>query len=180
MEINEILLKNYINNASDIKAFLEDDNFNILLNKIDNNKIITVNSHLIHKENICALEQFIYNFDNYISFIKKHLMLNQFEIRYIISLTLLNKNNKILYSNIYFYDNKDFYINGFKKLFMYMYLKNVKILKKYIKIQKMDFNELITKLNLINNKAHFYFEDISKNLHYYINIIDYLENTSNM
>ncbi len=180
MRINSILLKDCINNSSDIKALLKNKSISKLINRIDNNKIVKVNSHLIHKNNIFQIEQFIFNLDNYISFIKSLLNINSLEIRYIIDLTLDNKYNKILLSNIYFYDNKDFYINNFKKLFMYKYIKNINILKKYISINKLSFDNLIIKLNQSKNKAHFYFEDICKNLPYYVDIVNYLENTSNI
>ncbi len=180
MKINSILLKNCINNSSDIKVLLKNKNINRLLSNIDAKKIIKVNSHLIHKKDITLIEQFIFNLDNYISFIKSLLNISPLQTRYIIDLTLDNKYNKILLSDVYFYDNKDYYINEFKKLFMYKYIKNVNKLKKYINIDKLDFDSLILKLNYNKNKAHFYFEDISKNLPYYIDIIDYLENTSNI
>ena len=65
-------------------------------------------------------------------------------------------------------------------MFLSKYLNNYNILKKYIKINKYNFDSLINKLNQLKNKAHFYFENINKNLPYYIEIINYLENTSNM
>lgn len=179
MIINNILSKDYINNSSDILSYYKNDNFKKLLDKLDDS-IITVNSRLIHTKNITYLEQFIFNLDNYISYIKSILNINQLQIRYIIELTLYNKNNLILFNKNYFYDNKDYYIKEFKKLFMYNYIKNYNTLKKYINIKKLSFDKFIDKLNQNKNKAHFYFEDINKNLPYYINIIDYLENTSNI
>lgn len=177
--INNILLNDYINNSSDILSLSKDKCFTNLLNKLDKNEIINVNSKLIHKNNITYLEQFIFNLDMYISFIKKYLLLNQQEVRYIIYLTIYD-NNDILFDKEYYYDNKDKYIAGFKNMFLSKYLNNYNILKKYIKINKYNFDSLINKLNQLKNKAHFYFENINKNLPYYIEIINYLENTSNM
>ena len=179
MTINSVLSNDYINNSSDILSLSKNNEFKKLIDKVDKNKIIKVDSHLIHKKDISGLEQFVFNLDNYISFLKFNLLINQLEIRIILDLTIYNNNN-ILFSDIYFYDNKDFYIEEYKKMFMYKYLKNYNILNKYINIKKLSFDELIIKLNQNKNKAHFYFEDINKNLPYYITIIDYLENTSNI
>lgn len=177
--INEILLNDYLNNSSDILSLSKDERFNKIIDSIDKNTTVPVKSKLIHKNDITYLEQILFNLDMYISFLKNNLNLNQQEIRYIVDLTIFNDND-ILLDKEYYYDNKDKYIEGFKKMLMSKYLDNYNILKKHINIKKMNFYELITKLNKIKNKAHFYFEDINKNLPYYINIIDYLENTSNM
>jgi hypothetical protein len=178
--IDHILEFKYINNLSDILSLCNDNNFKELLNKIKNKKIKT-NSRLVHNSNeISSLEQFIFNLDNYICFLKSNLNINQFEIRYITKLTIFNKYNNVLYSDIYYYDDIDFYIANFKKMFMYNYLKNYNILKNYINIKKLSFDELIIKLNKIKNKAHYYFENANDNLPYYMTIIDYLENTSYM
>lgn len=176
--IKDVLLKDYINNASDIIALSKNDNFSKLLNNIGKD-IITIKSHLVHKEDITHLEQFIFNLDMYISFIKNTLNISQQEIRCIVDLTIYD-NNDILFDKTYYYDNQDKYINGFKKLLLDKYLDNYSILNKYIEIKKYNFEELINKLNQIKNKAHFYFEDINKNLPYFIEIIDYLENSSNI
>lgn len=178
--IKDILLNDYINNSSDILALSNTQEFKHLLNKISNNNI-EIHSNLIHKsKTINSKEQFIFNLDNYISFLKEKLLLNQFEIKVITELTIYNKENSILFNKIYYYDDIELYIKGFKKMLMYNYLKNHNILKKYIKIKKMNFDELIIKLNALKNKAHYYLENINNNLPYYIGIIDYLENTSNI
>lgn len=179
MMINKILLNNYINNASDILSLSSNKDFNKLLSKIDLKEEIYVNSHLIHKKNISYLEQFIFNLDMYISFLKSVLTISDQEIRCITDLTIY-QHNSILFNKKYYYDDKEYYINGFKKMLMLKYLDNYNELSRYIKFNKMNYNELINKLNKMNNKAHFYFENINKNLPYYLNIIDYLENTSNM
>lgn len=102
--------------------------------------------------------------NNYYSFVKEKLNIGEQEINYIIDLTLENQN----------------LINNYEEFFMKKYLYNYEILKDYINIKKLNFDELIIKLNQIKNKAHFYFEDIDKNVPYYASIIDYLENTSNI
>ena len=109
-------------------------------------------------------KNYLNNLDNYVTFIKNKLTLDESELKYIIKLTI--ENQKI--------------INDFEYLFMKKYLKNYNILKEYININKLNFDDLIKKLNQLKNKAHFYFEDIDKNLPYYIPILDYLENTSNI
>ena len=178
--INKILQKNYINNSSEILSLVNTQEFKNLLKKIKSKKTI-VHSHLIHKGNhINPIEQLIFNLDNYISFLKENFLLCPFEIRLIIELTLYNKENKILVNNTYYYDDIDLYRAVFKKMIMHNYLENYKILRQYIKIKKMNFNELVSKLNTLKNKAHYYLENINNNLPYYIVIIDYLENTSNM
>ena len=114
----------------------------------------------------------INNLDKYISFLKSYLKIDILELRYIIKQSLVDNNKLINKQNV----TKDDFIN----IFMSKYYKNITILKKYIKINKYNFNKLINKLNQIKNKAHFYFEDIDKNIPYYIEIINYLENTSNI
>ena len=134
------------------------------------NNLEDINTYI---ENNAIKDYNLVNIDNYITFIKSKLKLNDSEIRYIIELTLDKDNIKLLYKDKI---NEKDYI----QLFMSKYLNNYNILKEYIKINKLNFNNLIFKLNTLKNKAHFYFEDINKNLPYYISIIDYLENTSNM
>ena len=70
--INKYINKDYINNLSDIKAFINDNEFLIIINKLNNKKYIKVTSNLIHKSNkINQIEQFIFNLDNYITYIKQ-------------------------------------------------------------------------------------------------------------
>lgn len=170
MNYNDIL-KDYINNSSDIINFLNDKLLDDIISNIDNS-IITVTSHLIHKENtITHKEQFIFNLDNYISFIKEHIHISELKIRYILSETLNNRYNKILLSNKYYYSNVELYQKEFINMFMYKYNKNIAYLSKYIKLDQLDFNSLCNLINT-NKKAHIYFEDItSNNVHYYINLI---------
>lgn len=171
MNYNDYLLKKYINNSSDIISFINDKLLDDIMSKIKDSSII-VTSHLIHKEKLISLqEQFIFNLDNYISFIKEKLNISELKIRYILSETLNNKYNKILLSNKYYYSNIEFYHREFINMFMYKYSKNIDFLNKYIKLNKLDFNNICTLINE-NKKAHIYFEDItSNNVHYYINLI---------
>lgn len=54
---------------------------------------------------------------------------------------------------------------------MNKYLKNIKLLKKYINIQTLSFNELCNYINT-NKKAHIFFENITENnVLYYIKLI---------
>ena len=54
---------------------------------------------------------------------------------------------------------------------MNKYLSNIKLLKKYIKIKKLNFKELCNFINT-NKKAHIFFESIEENnVQYYINLI---------
>lgn len=170
MNYNEIL-KDYINNSSDIINFLNDRILDNLISNIDRRHIM-VTSHLIHKESkITHTEQFIFNLDNYISFIKEHIHISELKIRYILSETLNNRYNKILLSDKYYYSNIDYYHKEFINMFMYKYNKNIEFLNKYIKLDKLDFNSLCNLIST-NKKAHIYFEDItSNNVHYYINLI---------
>ena len=60
----------YLNNLSDIITISKDEKFDTLLNKLDDVKV-KVSSHLIHdKNNISSYEQFFFNLDNYITFLK--------------------------------------------------------------------------------------------------------------
>lgn len=174
--MKEIYNYNYLNNLSDIIALSSDNKFKALLKRINKSHNITVTSHLIHKKKkISSTEQFFFNLDNYISFLKRHLYINQFEIRIIINLTIYNEYNNILFDNEYYYSNIQKYENSFIKMFMYNYNKNIIIINKYISIKKRKFNELI---NIINNKkrSYSYFEKInSKNMNFYITIYKYLE-----
>lgn len=171
MNYNEYLLKPYINNASDINSYIKDHILdNIIIDDI--NKNIKINSHLIHKkDSISMQEQIIFNLDNYISFIKNFLTISQLEIRYIIYLTLYNNNLTLFSSNKYYYEYIEYYNNEFINLFMNKYLKNIKLLKKYINIKALSFNELCNYINA-NKKAHIFFENITENnVLYYIKLI---------
>lgn len=171
MNYNEYLLKPYINNASDINTFLQEHSLEHLFN-ITNYKEIEIKSHLIHKsDHINIYEQIIFNLDNYISFIKSYLKINQLEIRYIISLTLYNNSLDIFLNDKYYYENIEYYNKKFIKLFMNNYIKNMKLLKKYINITELTFLELCNFINK-NKKAYIFFEHIEENnMQYYINLI---------
>lgn len=171
MNYSEYLLNPYINNASDINAFLQDHLLDNLLIKTKY-KEIKIHSHLIHQENqINIYEQIIFNIDNYITFIKSYLKINELEIRYIISLTLHNSNLDTFLSDKYYYNDIEYYNNKFIHIFMNKYLNNIKLIKKYINIKKFNFKELCNFINT-NKKAHIFFEPIEENnVQYYINLI---------
>lgn len=171
MNYSEYLLKPYINNASDINAFLQDYLLDNLFIKIKY-KEIKIKSHLIHQvDYIDIYEQIIFNIDNYITFIKTYLKINELEIRYIISLTLHNSNLTTFLSEKYYYDDIEYYTNEFINIFMNKYLNNIKLLKKYINIKELNFKELCNFINA-NKKAHIFFERIEENnVQYYINLI---------
>ncbi len=177
--IKKYINKKYINNLSEIISYSKDKEFNDIISNLNNNIYIEVTSHLIHKEKyIDQIEQFIFNLDNYITFIKQNIHINPLELKYIINLTLYNHKNIFLYSNIYYYSNIDYYIKKFKDLFSYKYNINYNIISKYIKIKKKDFNELVFTIN--NKKRTFaYFETISKsNISFYLSIYKSLEDIS--
>ena len=114
---------------------------------------------------------------NYISFIKRHLKINQLEIRYIISLTLYNKYNKVLFDTTYYYNNINKYEKSFKKMFMFNYQNNIKLINKYQKIKLRDFNSLISSINANKKRTYAYFETINNmNMNFYLAIINNLEN----
>lgn len=172
--INEYLNKQYINNESDIKELFNNKKFVDLFNSI-NDKNITFKSNLIHKNNTISLKElFVFNIDNYITFIKQFIFINPLELRYIISLSL-NKNVKKLLISKYYYDNIDYYNDLYKKIFMSNYLENVSKLSKYINIKTRNFDELV---KLINNKkrVYSYFEPINnKNINFICEIIKSIE-----
>lgn len=172
--INNYINKQYINNSSDIKSYSQDIEFKNIINKLDTNKYIKVTSNLIHKEKqINQIEQFIFNLDNYITFIKQNIFINQLELKYIINLTIYNKHNKILHSNLYYYDNINIYIKEFKKMFMYNYIINMTLLKKECK----NFNELCNLINKNKKRVYCYFEKINNNnILFYKTIINNLDN----
>ena len=178
--INKYINKDYINNLSDIKAFINDKEFLIIINKLNNKKYIKVTSNLIHKSNkIIQIEQFIFNLDNYITYIKQLIHINPIELRYILKLTLYNKYNKILYSDLYYYDNVELYQIIFKNMFMCNYLNNIKLIKKYIKIKKRSFNELINIINEHKKRTYCYFENITNNnMNFYLPIIESIEESN--
>ena len=172
--INEYLNKKYINNESDIKELFNNKKYIDIFNSINDENII-FKSNLIHKNKTISLkEQFIFNIDNYITFIKQFIFINPLELRYIISLTL-NKNVKKLLISKYYYDNIDYYNDLYKKIFMSNYLENVSKLSKYINIKTRNFDELV---KLINNKkrVYSYFEPINnKNINFICEIIKSIE-----
>ena len=172
--INKYLNKQYINNESDIKELFNNKKYIDIFNSINDENII-FKSNLIHKNKTISLkEQFIFNIDNYITFIKQFIFINPLELRYIISLTL-NKNVKKLLISKYYYDNIDYYNDLYKKIFMSNYLENVSKLSKYINIKTRNFDELV---KLINNKkrVYSYFEPINnKNINFICEIIKSIE-----
>lgn len=175
--INLLELK-YLNNLSDILNFFDCEEFVEIINyNIFVEKKIKVTSNLIHKDKyITHYEQFLFNLDNYISFIKNHVFIDQIELRYIIYNTLFNKYNKILFDSMYYYENPLKYINEFKKMFSYKYEVNYNLLRNYINLEKFTFEELISFLNNNKKRANVFFENISKdNLHLYSEIINYLQ-----
>lgn len=174
--IDNYINKQYINNSSDILSLFNEKYILDIFNNIKDEKII-IKSKMIHKKNTISLkEQFIFNIDNYITFVKNNVFIDSLQIRYVILLTLNNKYNSILYNKTYYYDNIDLYINEFKKLFMYNYKKNVKLLNKYIIIKEKNFNELVNNINKHKKRIYAYFENInSSNINHYIPIICKLE-----
>ena len=176
-KINKYLNKKYINNYSEIKSYSKDNEFKYIISNLDENIYINVTSNLIHKtKQINQIEQFIFNLDNYITFIKQFIQINPLELKYIINLTIYNKNNKILYSNLYYYSNIEKYNNEFKKIFMYNYYKNINKLRKTFVIEKRNFVKLANHINRKQKKTYCYFENITNNnMYFYIPIIQYLE-----
>lgn len=176
--INKYINKDYINNSSDIKALIKEDYLQNIINNLNKDKYIKITSKLIHnKKKINQLEQFIFNLDNYITYIKQSVHINPLELRYIINLTLNNKYIKILYSDLYYYDNTEKYINNFQKIFMHKYKKNIKYISKYTKVKNRNYKELVNFLNTHKKRTYCYFENITiNNMNFYISIISQLEN----
>ena len=173
------MTKNKLNNLSDINSIIEDDEFKSILNRIDYNKLIDIKNNIIHDHKLTMKEQLLFNLDNYISFLKSKLFINQFELRYIINLTIYNRYNKILLNDTYYYDNIDFYHREFIKMFMYKYNKNYNFISKYEKIKKRNFEELIILLNNNKKRSYIYFEDINlNNMNFYLPLILKLEETN--
>lgn len=174
--IKEYIQKDYINNYSEINSFSNDKEFKQIINKLDRNIKIKVTSNLIHKENdINQLEQFIFNLDNYITYIKQFIHINQLELKYLLNQTIYNEHNKILYSNLYYYDNVDLYIKEFQKMFMYKYLKNTKLLN----IEQKTFDSLVNHINTHKKRTYCYFENIKDdNISFYKTIINDLESSN--
>lgn len=172
--IEKYLSKKYINNYSEIMSFSNDDAFIEILNSLNENIYIDVSSNLIHKDcKINQIEQFIFNMDNYITYIKGNIFINNFELRYIINLTLYNKYSKVLYSDKYYYNNINYYTGNFKKMFMHQYLLNCKKLN----IKPMSFNTLISFMNSNKKRINCLFEKITNdNLFFYSTIINNLLN----
>lgn len=174
--IDKYIHQEYINNYTDILCFSKDNKFQKIIEKLDKNKVIKVTSNLIHKtKEIDQIEQFIFNLDNYITYIKQFIHISPLELRYIINLTIYNKYNKILYSNLYYYSNIEKYNKEFQKMFMYKYNIN----KNKIKYKKRTFNELIYLINTQQKRTYCYFENItSSNMNFYLSIIEEIESIS--
>lgn len=170
-QIIKIILNKYILNASDILELTTNNEFKTITKDLNLNKEITIKSKLIHKNNITLLENIIYIIDNYISFLKNNLFINQLEIRYITSLTIYNK---CIFNDKYYYDNIDYYNKIFKDILMNKYINNTKILSNIKKINIYNYENLINKINQNKNRAYIYFENINQNnALYYLNIYEY-------
>ena len=102
-KISKILLNKFIINSSDILELTSNDEFKNKLDNLNINEIINIKSKLIHKKDISLLEVIIFNIDNYISYLKNTLEINQLQIRYIAYLTMYE--NNYLFDKLYYYDN---------------------------------------------------------------------------
>lgn len=174
MNIEKYIYDENNNNISDLISLYKDGFLNeiLILNSYD----IKVKSILIKNQTIVNINyQIISNLDKYISYVKEILKIDQLLIRYIISLTINNKYNKILKSDKYFSDNLNFYLKNFNKMLFYNYNKNYKLLR-YHQVSYHNINDLISIINKNKKKAFVYFEEINKqNLNYYLSIINYIE-----
>lgn len=171
-KINKILLNKFIINSSDILELTSNDEFKNKLDNLNINEIINIKSKLIHKKDISLLEVIIFNIDNYISYLKNILEINQLQIRYIAYLTMYE--NNYLFDKLYYYDNIEYYNNIFKEIFYQKYKNNYKILSKFKNIPMYSYEELISKININKNRAYAYFENINQNnALYYLNIYEY-------
>ena len=171
-KISKILLNKFIINSSDILELTSNDEFKNKLDNLNINKIINIKSKLIHKKDISLLEVIIFNIDNYISYLKNILEINQLQIRYIAYLTMYE--NNYLFDKLYYYDNIEYYNNIFKEIFYQKYKNNYKILYKFKNIPMYSYKELISKINKNKNRAYAYFENINQNnALYYLNIYEY-------
>ena len=172
----EKYIYNENNNNSDLISLYKDGFLDKLLIKKSYN--IKIKAILIKNcKEVDINYQIISNLDKYISYVKNTLLIDQLLIRYIVSLTIDNKYNRILKSNKYFPDNSNIYKQNFEKMLFLNYKKNYSLLKKY-NIKFHDNNELIDIINRNKKKAFVYFEIINKqNLKFYFNIIDYIEST---
>ena len=171
-KISKILLNKFIINSSDILELTSNDEFKNKLDNLNINEIINIKSKLIHKKDISLLEVIIFNIDNYISYLKNILEINQLQIRYIAYLTMYE--NNYLFDKLYYYDNIEYYNNIFKEIFYQKYKNNYKILYKFKNIPMYSYKELISKINKNKNRAYAYFENINQNnALYYLNIYEY-------
>lgn len=171
-KISKILLNKFIINSSDILELTSNDEFKNKLDNLNINEIINIKSKLIHKTDISLLEVIIFNIDNYISYLKNILEINQLQIRYIAYLTMYE--NNYLFDKLYYYDNIEYYNNIFKEIFYQKYKNNYKILSKFKNIPMYSYKELISKINKNKNRAYAYFENINQNnALYYLNIYEY-------
>lgn len=176
MNIEKYIYNENNNNISDLISLYNDGFLDKLLIKKSYN--IKIKAILIKNcKEVDINCQIISNLDKYISYVKNTLLIDQLLIRYIVSLTIDNKYNRILKSNKYFPDNSNIYKQNFEKMLFLNYKKNYSLLKKY-NIKFHDNNELIDIINRHKKKAFVYFEIINKqNLKFYFNIIDYIEST---
>lgn len=171
-KISKILLNKFIINSSDILELTSNDEFKNKLDNLNINEIINIKSKLIHKKDISLLEVIIFNIDNYISYLKNILEINQLQIRYIAYLTMYE--NNYLFDKLYYYDNIEYYNNIFKEIFYQKYKNNYEILSKFKNIPMYSYKELISKINKNKNRAYAYFENINQNnALYYLNIYEY-------
>ena len=124
-------------------------------------------------------KNYINNLINYISFIKNKINITDYELKYIIYLTINNKYNKILLNDKKYSKNTNYYDKEFIKMFMYNYNKNIYFLSKLINIRKRNFNQLIKHINLHKKRIYSYFEIINyTNINFYLPIILSMEDSN--
>lgn len=149
MNVNKLLNNKSLKNLSYIVDYFKCEDFVNLINKY--NKL---NNH----------ELFINNLDNYISFIKSKIFIDDSILKYLIYKTFFTKDFILLFNN------QDNLYNSFELIFMSKYNLNHKLMSNYLEIKKWNFNEFISLINSNKKRINIFFEDISKN-----NLAFYLE-----
>ena len=126
------LINNFYSCSNDILEILNNSTIKKIFEKIPNENIQLCNSNYFENKIISKKEKFIENLDKYICFIKDNYFINHVEQIKIIELSLVNKYNEILLSEKSFYNNENvkYYVEGFKRLFMYNIYTNLMYITK--------------------------------------------------
>ena len=131
--MKSLCLDNDYTCLGEIYKLFKYDNLRNLVSKIPVGSVKLKSDIVYGKDEITMEEKFLENLSNYIGYVKKTFHINYIEELLIIDITLNSKYSDILYSakDIHIEENHYYFMNNFKKMFLYNFVQNILYFKKY-------------------------------------------------